>query len=233
MNEGHEREIAVQVLIPHEAAMSGRVGCIDAEGLHAVMVRDTSLPLGERVRVALSIDGVARAAVTRAVVAGRHERQQEREYVFRFLSRVEVDQALPRGLYAMANRRRSDRFRLAVPLKVAISAPRRSDLEPHRSRAVAMLDGASQEGCSLIVDGETERAFANVERITLEVRSSCHTEDSGTIRWWRVDATISHRQLCDDGDVRYGCRLDPSPNREQLIAFLLDRDLEAKDAEVG
>ncbi len=227
-----EHAVEASALVPHEAPLRGRVVRCAADGVDVRFATSVTLSIGERVRLELSLDGAPRAVVVRALVAARHE-LDERLFHFRLLTRHEIDAAMGHG-DPPASRRRSQRFQLAAPLRVGLCD---ADAPGSPPRAYAMLDGASRDGCSLLVEFDTERMFAASERIVLEVRHALKPDASGTTRVWRIAARITDRQLSDDDDVAYGCRLEPAAGHEadsrQLVDYLLDRELDGRAAEIG
>ncbi len=220
--------VVASALVPHEPPLRGKALALQADWVDVRFAPEVKLAIGERVRLELAVEGAPRAVVVRAVVAGRNV--GERTFQFRLLSRPSADSEP--NLDTLLNRRRAERFRLAVPLRIGLC-----DADgANPARAFAMLDGASQGGCSLVVDLPTERAFVATERVLLEVRRALSPDESGTTRVWRIAATIAYRRLRDE-EVCYGCRLEPAAGRErdaqELVDYLLERDLDDRMADLG
>ncbi len=222
------------VLVPHEAPIAGRVIAIDEGGLELDVPRSVALPVGERVRLELAVAG--ERVVLRAMVAGRDDSLAgaagERRYQFRLVARADLE-ASSSGPRSAVERRRSERLRFAVPLKIGLYVPYADGTRDEVPNAFAMLDGASREGCSFVVDAAVERALSATPRVLLEIRRGLKVGESGTTAVWRIAALVTHRRLAEEGDVRYGCLLDAEREDElgALFGFLLGRELE--DAAAG
>src|SRR5205823_4708263 len=162
------------VLLPGRAPLRGAVVAGQPDGVEVSLPRDIALCVGERVRLELCVDGVERAAVLRAQVVARDELSAERRYGFRFVGQSDLDQ--PRR---SVSGRRSDPFRLSAPMKIGLHLDDSSRLSG--SPAIhAMLDGASRDGCSFVVDAATERALCEADRVLIEVRRGPTPGESGT-----------------------------------------------------
>jgi hypothetical protein len=218
------RALEASVLVPHEAPIAGRLIALGDASLELCVAATVALPVGERVRLELSLGG-ERAAVVRAVVSGREEASDGRRYQFRMTARPELE-ASSSGPPSRVERRRSERFRFAVPLKIGLYVPYADGSRDEMPNAFGMLDGASREGCSFVVDAVVEHALVATPRVLLEIRRGLKVGESGTTAVWRVAACITHRRLTDDGDVRFGCMLDAHADLAGLFAFLLGRELE-------
>src|SRR5690242_12178832 len=76
------RLLEASVLVPHEAPIRARPIALGEAGFELGVPSHVTLPVGERVRLELVVEG-ARAAVVRAAVAGRDDMPGERRYHFR------------------------------------------------------------------------------------------------------------------------------------------------------
>jgi hypothetical protein len=219
------RTIDASVLIADQEPVRGAVRAVFTDGVVLALPVTASLAIGEAIRVRLAVDGAPGVVVVRAVVRERTDEPHERRYRVRFASRQDHE-VLPRELYGIFNRRRSERVRLTVPLRVVVSATGGA------VAGVALIEGVSREGCSLLIDVMTEQLLADCDRVVLEVRRAQPSRyDDGPD--WVVEAIIRNRQIRGDGDVRYGCELAPraghaSDDVPSLTDYLLDYERERR-----
>ena len=225
------REIEVVVL--HDDGrlpVSGRVVDVFVDGVGVRLPKSTSLALGLEVELGLSLpnEPAARPVTLSAQVRTRREAPTNRFYGFRFTRPEELDDKLPRGLYSIFNRRSAERFTLTVPLNITASPI--DECRP----VLAKVNGASQTGCSLLVDQTSEQVLAHADVIKLSIdQPLLRVVRKGTPvpvpDYTTLDAIVHNRLLLPDGNVRYGCEFDPEDggadeDRSRFVEFLLNRE---------
>ncbi len=223
------RAIEVLVLLPSKLPDSGRVVVVFVDGVGVRLPKSTSLALGMEVELGLSLptDPEARPVTLSALVRTRREAPTYRFYGFHFTRPEELDDKLPRGLYSIFNRRYAERFHLTELLNITASP-----LDECRP-VLAKVNGASETGCSLLVDQKSEAVLAHADVIKLGI-------DQPQLRVVRntpvplpnstsLDVIVHNRLLLPDGNIRYGCEFDPEDggadeDRSRFVEFLLNRE---------
>ncbi len=203
-------------------SVTGHVTDVYVDGVGLRLPTIAAIGIGEKVELSLWVEGVERPVALAARVRARRDTETERRYRLRFVSREELAQKLPRGLYSLFNRRRCERVRLTSPLDSTLSSLGEG------VRATAEIDGVSRGGCSLVVDADTERLFASTERVLIGLRQP-GLQLVGKPRTWSVHAVIHNRQATDTGLIRYGCELLPENaagalELERIFDYLLERE---------
>ncbi len=246
-----QSDIDVAVHLRDQRPARGKVSEVFDDGVGVVLPKSVSLALGTVHQLTLSVDACERLVTLTAIVRARSDRGADRRYGFRFASKREVEAQLPLGLRSLCNRRRAERFQLRQPLAVTLSPlaifPAHGSLPPpslSSAAVLAKLDGVSNTGCSLVLNRASDERLTASERVLIRVdlaapprlipvKDSIDSEGDApdTTRTLCIEATVHHRVLCEDGNVRYGCELAPL-DREggaailRFISYLQDRDRE-------
>ncbi len=232
--------IDVVLMAPDQPPIRGRVIDVFMDGVGVRLPRSTALPLGLKVDLGLSVKHGERPIGLSAVVRARKEGRSFRRYGFRFTSRAEIEEKLPRGLYSIFNRRRAERYYLTERIGVSVIPDGRFETLP------AMLGDVSLVGASVMVEPKCENVLARADRMSLCIdQTVMHVVgEDGVARPATepmiVDVLV-HNRLLLDGIVRYGCEFDP--NREDtdrksrmLVDYVIHREGElqaAADAEAA
>jgi c-di-GMP-binding flagellar brake protein YcgR len=248
--DGEQHPIEVVLHLPNEPPVKGKVHDVFIDGVAVVVAKAVSLPLGARYQLTLSIDACERLVTLTAVVRTRSEGETDRRYGFRFVSKSEIDAQLPLGLYAIFNRRRAERVHLAHPVAVAVwcvpilaaGALAARPVTSGELAVLAHLEGASRTGCSLLMNRKNEERLTGSERLLIRVDISPpprvlarETDAPDTMRRLSIGATVHHRMLTEDQNVRYGCEFDrldrdSSAAVARFVSYLLERERQSRSS---
>lgn len=214
--------IEVVVMIPGRPPMRGRVIDVYVDGIGVRLPRSTVLPLGLDVEVGLKVPHAPRPIALSAMVRARKEGRSFRRYTLRFVSRDEIDEKIPQGLYSIFNRRRAERYYLSEKLAIAVVPDGRFETLP------AKLGDVSLVGASVLVGPKVERVLATSERLQLVLETAA-LATLGEVSEALVLDVIVHNRLLLDGSIRYGCEFNPSAagsddKAQRLVALVMSHE---------
>lgn len=220
--------IDVLLMAQGQPPIRGRVIDVFMDGVGVRLPRSTALPLGMPVELGLSVKHGERPIALSAVVRARKEGRSFRRYGFRFTSRAEIEEKLPRGLYSIFNRRRAERYYLTERIDVSVIPDGRFETLP------AKLGDVSMVGASVVVEPKCENVLARADRMQLCIdQTVLHVVgDDGVARPATEPMILDvlvHNRLLLDGIVRYGCEFDPTRDDSDhkarvLVDYVIHRE---------